>query len=194
MCPSDPAGPKVVTSGWSESPGGEPENSQGFSGNYVCCAGSTIFNPTDDPDGKDLGGIFYAESHTRIADVLDGTTNTLLAGELIIVPDPVPSMWHIDHRGRYWNVHQGNTLFSTLYPPNTPVGDRSTWCIDTPPKAPCQSNGIDNVVQSLRSYHPGGVNAIMADGSVHFISDHVNLLMYQAMGTRAEGELIEEGP
>ena len=87
MCPSDSANPKVVTSGWSESPGGEPENSQGFSGNYVGCCGSTVFNPPEDPDGKNLNGIFYAESLTRIADIRDGTSNTLLAGELVLVQD-----------------------------------------------------------------------------------------------------------
>ena len=82
-------------------------------------------------------------------------------------------------------------MFSTLYPPNTSVGDRGTWCIDTPEVAPCQSLGTDNLVMSLRSYHPGGVNVTMADGSVHFVSDFVDAQVYQEYGTRAGGEVTK---
>ncbi len=40
-----------------------------------------------------------------------------------------------------------------------------------------------------RSYHPGGVNALFADGSVHFIKDSVNLLTWRALGTIGGGEV-----
>ena len=198
MCPSDGANPKIVTGGWSQSPGGQPENSQGWSGNLVVLAGSTVFNPTGDTNGENLDGLFYAKSNVRIDDIRDGTTNTFLAGEIIIVRDQgvgeqisggnSTTQKH-DNRGRYWNVHQGTTLFSTLYPPNTSVGDRGTWCIDVPKIAPCQSLGTDNLVMSLRSYHPGGVNVTLADGSVHFISDFVDAQVYKEYGTRAGGEV-----
>ncbi len=197
MCPSDGANPKIVTGGWSQSPGGEPENSQGWSGNLVVLAGSTVFNPTSDTNGENLDGLFFAKSAVRIDDIRDGSTNTLLGGEIIIVRDigvgqqisggNSVTQKH-DNRGRYWNVHQGTTLFSTLYPPNTSVGDRGTWCVDTE-QAPCQSLGTDNLVQSLRSYHPGGVNAVLADGSVHFISDYIDAQTYKNYGTRAGGEV-----
>ncbi len=198
MCPSDPASPKVVTAGWSESPGGEPESSQGFNGNVVICSGSTVFNPSDDPNGERRNGLFYAKSATRIEDIRDGSSNTIMAGELVLVPDIMAGIPQVggdvqgqqqhDLRGRYWNVHQGTTLFSTLYPPNSNVGDRGTWCIDRP-QAPCQTRAADNLNNSLRSYHPGGVNAAMADGSVHFISESIDAEVYRALGTRAGGEL-----
>ena len=198
VCPSDPAGPKTVTAGWSESPGGQPDNSQGFSGNYVACAGSTVFNPAGDDDGLNRNGIFYAKSRTRVADIRDGTSNTLLIGELILVRDVVgdeaasggntENQKH-DTRGRYWNPHQGSALFSTKYPPNTPVGDRNRWCIDQP-YAPCTGLGSDNLVLSLRSHHPGGVNVALADGSVHFLSESIDPLVYAGLGTRSEGELV----
>ena len=199
VCPSNPAGPKIVTAGWSESPGGQPENSQGFSGNYAaeCC--STVFNPSSDPNGTDRDGIFYTGSATRVEDIKDGSSNTLLAGEIVLVPDKiagiaqsggnVSGVQEHDCRGRYWNVHQGTTLFSTLYPPNTSVGDRCNWCINKP-KARCQSLGSDNLVFSLRSYHPGGVNVVLADGSVRFLSDTVDAVLYRALGTRSGGEPV----
>ncbi len=196
MCPSDPANPKQVTGGWSQSPGGSPENSQGWHGNYVACAGSDVFNPREDRQGRDRNGIFYADSDTRLAEITDGTSNTLLLGEIVLVHDRAvgtqrsggnTSSQKHDLRGRYWNTHQGNSLFSTLYPPNSSVGDRLTWCIEEV-QAPCQQLGADNLVISLRSYHPGGVHAARADGSVHFIADSVDLLAYNSSGSRNQAE------
>ena len=40
------------------------------------------------------------------------------------------------------------------------------------------------------SYHPGGVNALMADGSVRFVKDGVNGQAWRALGTIAGGEVI----
>jgi prepilin-type processing-associated H-X9-DG protein len=42
------------------------------------------------------------------------------------------------------------------------------------------------------SYHTGGVNACMADGSVRFVSDGINFTTWRAMGTRAGGEVVSE--
>ncbi len=202
MCPTDPASPKQITGGWSESPGGGLENSQGWSGNHVACAGSDVFNPSSDLDGKDRDGVFYADSATRLAEILDGTSHTLLVGELILVPDDGVGVQvgggdgsgqRHDLRGRYWNSLQGNTLFSTLYPPNSTVGDRGTWCIDRP-LAPCQSNGSDHLNQSLRSYHAGGGHAGLCDGSVRFVSQAVDLVVYRGWGTRAGGEADSSPP
>ena len=202
MCPSDPANPKQVTGGWSQSPGGDLENSQGWHGNFVACAGSTVFNPRRDRFGRNLDGIFFANSNTRLAEITDGTSNTLLLGELVLVHDQGvgqqtsggdSATQRHDLRGRYWNTHQGNSLFSTLYPPNSSVGDRLTWCIEEI-QAPCQSLGTDNSVISLRSYHPGGVHAARADGSANFVSDFVDVVVYRALGTRGLGECRHQAP
>ncbi len=202
MCPSDPAGPKTITAGWSESVGGQPDNSQGFSGNYVGCAGSTVFNPSGDNDGRRLNGIFYAQSQTQMGGIRDGSSNTLLLGELILVPDLLGGMAVLggnsetqrhDQRGRYWNPHQGAVLFSTQNPPNSSVNDRNRWCIPKP-YAPCTPDVYDDLVLSLRSHHPGGVQVALADGSVHFVSDHVDAEVYRDLGTRSGGEPLLESP
>jgi prepilin-type N-terminal cleavage/methylation domain-containing protein/prepilin-type processing-associated H-X9-DG protein len=44
---------------------------------------------------------------------------------------------------------------------------------------------------AARSYHTGGVNVCMADGSVRFIADSINFATWQAMGTRAGGEVVD---
>ena len=96
-----------------------------------------------------------------MADITDGTTNTAMLSELILTPDNGAH----DLRGRYYNPPEGNVLFSTLCPPNTPVPDAflgATTLIRFL-KAPCIWP-TDNFVISARSWHPGGVNLAMADG------------------------------
>ena len=43
---------------------------------------------------------------------------------------------------------------------------------------------------SASSYHPGGVNAVFADGSVHFIKNSISGVTWYSMGTIAGGEVI----
>jgi prepilin-type N-terminal cleavage/methylation domain-containing protein/prepilin-type processing-associated H-X9-DG protein len=177
-CPADPANPKILSLGSTSS-----ETSQGIHGNYVLCAGDDYFDPPYSRDGGNLNGICYWKSHTRLIDIPDGTSNTLLGGELIVVPDLTTH----DIRGRYYNdAHNGSALFSTKYPPNISVPDRSMWC-NPIPRAPCSLGNTDRV-QSLRSYHPGVVNGLFADGSVRVIADGINLATYQGLGTRAGNE------
>lgn len=43
---------------------------------------------------------------------------------------------------------------------------------------------------AARSYHPGGVNAVMADGSVHWFKSTISKDIWRALGTRSGGETI----
>lgn len=45
-------------------------------------------------------------------------------------------------------------------------------------------------VFAARSYHPGGVNAVMADGSVHWFKSTISKEIWRAIGTRSGGETI----
>ena len=180
MCPSDPANPKVrCLSGAQRTPDGIP--TQGFHGNYVMCSGDTIYNPASDPQGLKLNGMFFPKSQITFAAIFDGASNTLMAAELILSPDRTTH----DVRGRYYNSREGSCLFSTLYPPNTPIGDVRPWCDDLPGFAPCGPGGA--YIQSARSYHPGGVSAAMADGSVHFISNYIDSETFHRLGNRRDG-------
>ncbi|MGE3805372.1 MAG: DUF1559 domain-containing protein [Gemmataceae bacterium] len=177
MCYSDPANPKTKSFSGAD---------QGAHGSYVLCSGSTSFNTTTLPGmGLNLNGIFYSKSNTRISAIGDGTSNTLLVSEIILSRDATAH----DTRGRYWNnANQGSVLFSTLYPPNTTAADRLQWC-STIPRAPCSATTTD-INLSARSYHPGGVNVAFADGSTRFLSDNIDPTTYQALGTRAGGEVL----
>ncbi len=182
MCPSDPANPKVHN-------GSGLTNAQGFHGNYVLDAGDTFFNEGGYANSAKLNGVFYVGSETRIDDIKDGTTNTLLSSEIILVPDGAVGSGQEDIRGRYHNVAHAGALFSTKYPPNTSQPDRHNYCLNKVEQAPCTATGT-NVIVSARSYHPGGVLSGLADGSVRFLSESIDIDTYNALGTRAGGEVI----
>ncbi len=53
----------------------------------------------------------------------------------------------------------------------------------------CGTNGFNAVHQAASSYHTGGANVGMADGSVRFVTDSTDFLIWQAVGSRAGGEV-----
>lgn len=67
------------------------------------------------------------------------------------------------------------SLFNTTYPPNNSIAD-------------CGA-GVSRGLFSARSYHPGGVQGVMADGSVKFFTSSVGESVWRALGTRAGGEV-----
>lgn len=187
-CVSDGLSPKLHTF-WG---GLNGLPTQGFSGNYVANAGDDYFNPTEINGEKmstltassKLNGLFFALSKVRVGQITDGTSHTAVVSELILSPDTDTH----DIRGRYYNPAHGGVLFSTRVPPNTLVPDRFNWCAKNPvPRAPCVWSG-SNMFVSARSYHPGGVNMGMADGSVRFVADDVDVEAYKAAGSRNGAE------
>jgi hypothetical protein len=174
ICPSDPNGGKNLTFGASTT---TPNPNQGFHGNYVVCAGNTLFGNNN--QGTFLSGMFYVRSQTKLTDVSDGLSNTLMVSEILLSQDKTGH----DLRGRYNNSWEGNSWFSTLNPPNTTVGDTSQYCqpiVD----APCTAQSSSNVVQYARSKHTGGVLVCMGDGSGRFVSNTVTPQVWMDAGTR----------
>jgi prepilin-type N-terminal cleavage/methylation domain-containing protein/prepilin-type processing-associated H-X9-DG protein len=89
--------------------------------------------------------------------------------------------------GHDWGVGgMGATLFNTIVPPNSP---QYTWsACRTDCNGGCDGASMD--YSNAQSYHPGGVNALFADGSVKFLKNTVNIYIYWGLGTRAGGEVI----
>lgn len=86
--------------------------------------------------------------------------------------------------GQFWNAgFPGSVAVNTVAPPN--------W------KYPgcCEGGGFGyacdrNGITPPRSLHTGGVQAGLGDGSVHFISDSIDLLVWQRLGARGDGNPI----
>jgi prepilin-type N-terminal cleavage/methylation domain-containing protein/prepilin-type processing-associated H-X9-DG protein len=73
----------------------------------------------------------------------------------------------------------------------------SNYCHTTPPNYHGYDCGDDTTFNTAhiaaRSYHDGGVNVCFGDGSVHFITNDVNMAAWIAMGTRAANDLVDGG-
>ena len=89
--------------------------------------------------------------------------------------------------------------FTTAMPPNQTVStiSRATGYSDAGRNVPMDWDWVDEndggptyMSLSASSYHPGGVNALFADGSVHFEKNSVSAVAWRALGTIAGGEVI----
>jgi prepilin-type N-terminal cleavage/methylation domain-containing protein/prepilin-type processing-associated H-X9-DG protein len=148
---------------------------------------SYINNPTYQPATRKA--LFNFNVARGIKDVMDGTSNTVAASELIAGPDNTN-----DARGTPW--YDWGVQYTHHRPPNTPIPDSiypATYCINTKLLAPCSGTAIYWGEQdyAARSYHPGGVNVLMADGSVRYIKNTISLITWQALGSISGGEVID---
>jgi prepilin-type N-terminal cleavage/methylation domain-containing protein/prepilin-type processing-associated H-X9-DG protein len=206
LCPSDPS-----TGYWQEPPSvsGQTTGAMGRS-NYFGNLGANgwaydvkstfVKNPC-------LTGVFAYASSTRFADISDGTSNTVLFAEIkrgahpgddnldvTVVPTNVwgtsnpatnpnnlsplaacnqPTMPPLNYTGLQF---QHGYLVTALYTHTVPPNYKGRDCIIF--------LTFDQGHLASRSYHPGGVNVAMADGSVRFITDQIGLTVWKALGTR----------
>lgn len=143
--------------------------------NYVAIGATTVGNLWKNPDG-----VIYAQSSTRIADVTDGTSSTVLIAE---TREPNAAVW-ID----------GGTaaVTSRRYDDgNAPSFAASDIAINFSPYYNSAGQGID-CTWAASSLHTGGAFHLFADGSVHFLSQTMDAGLYDALVTRAGGETIGE--
>jgi len=131
-------------------------------------------------------GIFWINSSVRIAQIIDGTSNTLLFGE----------RYHFDPGWQKGSTNIGNLggwawanysatqdyILSARVPINymIPAGQPD------PPPFTYQ----DPRVCAFGSGHIGGANFCLCDGSVRYISQSTDLATLQALATRAGGETV----
>jgi prepilin-type N-terminal cleavage/methylation domain-containing protein/prepilin-type processing-associated H-X9-DG protein len=202
LCPSDIG---VTDGAW---PG--QNNYAGNQGGYLCDRNDQANAPTDIEPNVGNKGMLYFLSKVNMASVLDGSSNTMFVSEhlrgmgtpnrrrdLFVIPNqtsidatyttcnaidpntatPLTSKW-----GYSWVMGENCcTLYNHTAPPNynscagTPFpGTMTNMAMQVPPS----------------SSHPGGVNASMVDGSVKFVTNVIDLIVWRAIGTRDGGESL----
>lgn len=151
-----------------------------------------------------------SDQRIRIADVVDGTSNTAYYSEFLIDGTGTPRKQQVHDWGS-GGATNAAARASCLAQNN--LGGRpnmrgSAWawsfvgCGATythtmmPNDQPCHSlQGTDwlgNNGMSASSQHVGGVHVLLCDGAVRFVSDNVNYNTWVALGTRNGGEVLGE--
>jgi prepilin-type N-terminal cleavage/methylation domain-containing protein/prepilin-type processing-associated H-X9-DG protein len=207
LCPSDPAGSAGPT-GWDSG-----NNYYGNEGSWLCdCCQQT---PSTVAPGYLPQGPLYNMSCVNLASMTDGTSNTAFVSErsrgrgTTSIKNDMYMMNNAMTIDQTWQMC--NTMNMSMAMPLTSwmgvtwvIGDMtcSTYNhVSTPNTRTCagMSGGMMMPGTSMAnmpvqlppsSYHPGGVNVLMSDGSVHFIKDTVALSVWRALSTRNGGEVI----
>ncbi len=193
VCPSDPTGSNPLQGGRIQAGADNPAASMGLwypgsmgptrdgtaPGNSCvfcpgtvpcyCCSNTSDYGCCSPIGGQIVGGtgIFDRAWHPiKFRDVSDGLAHTLMAGETI------PSQ--CTYNGAY---NHNFPVAGTTIPLNT---FQSTL------------DGVDTLWWSgcgFKSYHPGGTQFVMVDGSVQLLNDTIDYQLFNNLGTRAGGEL-----
>lgn len=126
-------------------------------------------------------GMMRIGKSAKFRDCTDGTSNTMLVGEDSGLID------NRDYRSNYYggwagysSINSWGTGVRTIrYSPNpavTPTGGNQTYTGNTP----------------LTSQHPGGVQVLLADGAVRFVSENIDLGTLLSLAAAKDGNVIGE--
>lgn len=119
----------------------------------------------------------------NIATITDGTSNTIMAGEVIPSRAADSNFWYFN--GSYAGTTVPLGWNSNTYPASSP-NCLQQWQNATAPTG-CRFSAA---AKGFTSLHPGGSNMLFGDGSVHFLKNSISMITYFALGSRAGGEVV----
>ena len=150
--------------------------------------------------------------------IKDGTSNTVVASEVLTVDGNVRQQNSDDIRGVWISSSMGASVYTHGYinedgtqslggltPNNVQVMDAINGCEtdsrgrDIPVDSPLRCRLVrargdkgGDTYASARSQHPGGVVTARADGSVQFVPDGIDQRIWYALGTRARKDRADD--
>jgi len=134
-------------------------------------------------------GMLVSNQTLRIADCRDGTSN------VIIVAEQSAAVGGNDLRNGYYTPWGscGPTQTVGSMPANADLWGMGLTCVAYAINSQTSATGsntsyVGNSI--LNSEHPGGINAVMTDGSVHFIPDSIDFVNFQRLCVRDDGLVV----
>lgn len=124
-------------------------------------------------------GVLTKNYLTRLKDITDGASKTILVTECAGRPE----LWRADRPIQGIYAPGGGWVGPTLI-----FGQGSSSDGATKP-GPCAINCTNN--REPFSFHPAGINAVFADGSVRFLQEDMDIRNFARLVTRAGGEVVE---
>jgi len=154
-----------------------------WTSNYAGC-----HHDVEAPIDADNHGVFFLNSDVHSRDISDGATHTIFLAEKIIDGDDLGWM-----SGTRATLRNTGTMINA-----TPVRNESGEYEEVHGRGadPTLPQGIepDLFVGGFGSWHPGGANFSLGDGSVRFMSETLDPGIYQQLGHRADGKLLQQRP
>ncbi len=151
-------------------------------------------------------GVFYGDSATTFAGIPDGLSNTTFFAERVhadcnlSVVSPMSDVFFSPmfpttpaqalQMCQAVNIYDPASQFPLFMGAPWLCGQHVFQHVSGPDTRSCGFFIALRAVMPCSSRHPGGVNVLFGDGSVKFIKDSVNLIAWQALGTRAGGEVV----
>lgn len=166
---------------------------------YRVCAGSNVYSddastiPAGVPAGavslEDVGlnGMFWGCSSVKMRDLVDGSSTTVMIGESYLDPNYTKDGQGMD----YWTM--GSPQSGGWVVGGAGGTEYSEGLGSTGPKMNSRLDPTINGVlmeMSFGSWHSGGANFGMGDGSVKFLSENIDINTYRALGSRNGNEVV----
>lgn len=128
-----------------------------------------------------MNGIFGMGFARKMRDVTDGLSNTLAIGEFVQKDDSRTNRW-------------ASNLRDWVFGGDTSCGNMSVKALVYPINAKVNRGTPHNVLYHylpMGSHHPGGASFLLADGSVRFLSETIEMETYQSLGSCDGGETVQ---
>jgi prepilin-type processing-associated H-X9-DG protein len=138
-------------------------------------------------------GVLFPNGWSRMRDVTDGTSNTLIVGEQggAVGTKDVRASYHGAWAGFNTNTRPANQTAGTHYygcattTVRYPINSDGTVCVSL---SGCEQAWGSNTV--LNSKHPGGAQTLFVDGSVHFLSQTILMDTYRRLAAKDDGLVV----